>query len=75
MIFLSVNNNPTSTRKQTVADINEQPKAVFQKQLSIQDTIQKHFSEILKNDSITVRDETSITETLMMKENSHPSCK
>jgi hypothetical protein len=73
--FILVNNNNTSTKKQIVADINEQPKTIFQKQLSVQDTIQKHFSEILKNESITVRDDTFITETLMMKENTNPSRK
>ncbi|CAF1168766.1 unnamed protein product [Rotaria sordida] len=41
----------------------------FQKQLSVQDTIQRHFSQILKNDSMTVTDNTSITETLLMREN------
>jgi hypothetical protein len=41
----------------------------LQKQLSVQDTIQRHFSQILKNDSITVTDNTSITETLLMREN------
>ncbi len=42
----------------------------FQKQLSVQDTIQRHFSQILKNDSIIVTDQTSMTETLLMKEDS-----
>ena len=41
----------------------------FQKQLSVQDTIQRHFSQILKNDSITVTDNTSMTETLLMRDN------
>ncbi len=45
------------------------PSNKFQKQLSVQDTIQRHFSQILKNDSITVTDNTSITETLLMREN------
>jgi hypothetical protein len=43
----------------------------FQKQLSVQNTIQRHFSQILKNDSITVTDNTSITETLLMRENTN----
>ncbi|CAF1400332.1 unnamed protein product [Adineta steineri] len=42
----------------------------FQTQLSVQDTIQRHFCQILKNDSLTVTDNTSITETLLMRENS-----
>jgi hypothetical protein len=41
----------------------------LKKQLSVQDTIQRHFSQILKNDSITVTDNTSMTETLLMREN------
>lgn len=45
------------------------PTSKLQKQLSVQDTIQRHFSQILKNDSITVTDNTSITETLLMREN------
>ncbi len=73
-ILLASNNN-TSTKKQIIDDINEQPKTIFQKQLSVQDTIQKHFSQILKNDSIIVTDNTSITETLMMKENPNTSRK
>lgn len=39
----------------------------YQKQLSVQDTIQRHFSQMLKNDSITVTDNTTITETLLMR--------
>ncbi|CAF3578460.1 unnamed protein product [Rotaria socialis] len=42
----------------------------LQTQLSVQDTIQRHFCQILKNDSLTVTDNTSITETLLMRENS-----
>jgi hypothetical protein len=42
----------------------------LQKQLSVQDTIQRHFCQILKNDSLTVTDNTSITETILMRENS-----
>ncbi|CAF3799329.1 unnamed protein product [Rotaria magnacalcarata] len=44
------------------------PSNKLQKQLSVQDTIQRHFSQILKNDSITVTDNTTITETLLMRE-------
>ncbi|CAF1369053.1 unnamed protein product [Adineta ricciae] len=39
----------------------------YQKQLSVQDTIQRHFSQMLKNDFITVTDNTTITETLLMR--------
>jgi hypothetical protein len=42
----------------------------LQTQLSVQDTIQRHFCQILKNDSLTVTDNTSITETILMRENS-----
>ena len=52
---------------------SEQPKRAghpLQKQLSIKDTVQQHFSQILKNDSINVTDNTTITETLMMSSNS-----
>jgi hypothetical protein len=42
----------------------------LQTQLSVQDTIQRHFSLILKNDSLTVTDNTTITETILMRENS-----
>ncbi|CAF1076841.1 unnamed protein product [Adineta steineri] len=45
------------------------PSNKIQKQLSVQDTIQRHFSEILKNASITVTDNTTMTETLLMREN------
>ena len=41
----------------------------LQTQLSVQDTIQRHFCQILKNDSLTVTDKTSITETILMREN------
>jgi hypothetical protein len=41
----------------------------FQKQLSVQDKIKINFSKILKNDSITVTDNTSMTETLLMRDN------
>ena len=40
----------------------------LQTQQSVQDTIQRHFSQILKNDSITVTDNTSITETILRRE-------
>jgi hypothetical protein len=42
----------------------------LQTQLSVQDTIQRHFCQILKNDSLTVTDNTSLTETILMRENS-----
>ena len=42
----------------------------LQTQLSAQDTIQRHFCQILKNDSLTVTDNTSLTETILMRENS-----
>lgn len=48
---------------------------VLQRQRSVQDTIQRHFSQILKNDSITVTDQTSMTETLMKQENNPTTCK
>jgi hypothetical protein len=37
----------------------------LQKQLSVQDTIQRHFCQILKNDSLTVTDNTSITLSML----------
>lgn len=46
------------------------PAHKLQTQLSVQDTIQRHFCQILKNDSLTVTDQTSITETLLMRETS-----
>ncbi|CAF3728402.1 unnamed protein product [Rotaria sp. Silwood1] len=58
------NLTPQTIDEQQISSTN-----IFQKQLSIQDTIQKHFSTILKNDSITVTDNTSITETILMREN------
>jgi len=42
----------------------------LQTQLSVQDTIQRHFCQILKNDSLTVTDNTTLTETILMRENS-----
>ena len=44
---------------------NQSTHPILEKQRSVQDTIQRHFSQILKNDSITVTDQTSMTETLM----------
>lgn len=46
------------------------PSQKLQTQLSVQDTIQRHFCQILKNDSLTVTDNTSITETILMRESS-----
>ncbi|CAF4524002.1 unnamed protein product, partial [Rotaria sp. Silwood2] len=58
------NLTPQTTDDQQILSSNK-----LQKQLSVQDTIQRHFSQILKNDSITVTDNTTITETLLMREN------
>ncbi|CAF1237805.1 unnamed protein product [Rotaria sp. Silwood1] len=55
----------SSDEQQTSLSTNK-----LQTQLSVQDTIQRHFCQILKNDSLTVTDNTSITETLLMRENS-----
>ncbi|UJR15093.1 hypothetical protein I4U23_002060 [Adineta vaga] len=55
---------PTSNEQENLSSNN------YQKQLSVQDTIQRHFSQILKNDSITVTDNTTMTETLLMREKS-----
>ena len=57
----------------TVTDQQSTP--ILQTQLSAQDTIRRHFSQILKNDSITVTDQTSTTETWMKRENSQTSRK
>ena len=57
----------------TPQDLDEQevsPPQKLQTQLSVQDTIQRHFCQILKNDSLTVTDNTSITETILMRESS-----
>ena len=42
----------------------------LQTQLSVQDTVQRHFCQILKNNSLTVTDKTTMTEKLLMRENS-----
>ena len=42
----------------------------MEKQLSVQHSIQRHFSQILKNSSITVTDQTKLTETLLMQADS-----
>lgn len=57
------------------AVIDQQSTPILQTQLSAQDTVQRHFSQILKNDSITVTDQTSTTETWMKRENSQTSRK
>lgn len=54
---------------------DQQSTPILQTQLSAQDTVQRHFSQILKNDSITVTDQTSTTETWMKRENSQTSRK
>nr|CAG4643270.1 EOG090X07NG [Ilyocryptus agilis] len=54
----------------TVDEPTASPAQKLQTQLSVQDTIQRHFCQILKNDSLTVTDQTSITETLLMRETS-----
>ncbi len=67
--------NSTQIIANLISDNNDDQQILssnkLQKQLSVQDTIQKHFSQILKNDSITVTDNTSITETLLMRENTN----
>jgi len=54
----------------TLDESTASPAQKLQTQLSVQDTIQRHFCQILKNDSLTVTDQTSITETLLMRETS-----
>ena len=54
----------------STTDEQTSPAQKLQTQLSVQDTIQRHFCQILKNDSLTVTDQTSITETLLMRETS-----
>ncbi|UJR31585.1 hypothetical protein I4U23_019072 [Adineta vaga] len=56
-----------SADEQQISTITSQK---LQTQRSVQDTIQRHFCQILKNDSLTVTDNTSMTETLLMRENS-----